>query len=170
MQPIDPLSTSCPASVRSGSRRVPPATCTSPTGSARPGDSPRRRGAHGTSFPPSRLGCAWSGDRAIPADAQNDAGSRPTRVGRASSCTAQRGSPTLIEDASKYWPESQLPGEVVAERGIDAATAGDFIDGPHSADGEALAELDFIEGAERGKVPLNWRASSMAATSLERNG
>ena len=40
----------------------------------------------------------------------------------------------------------------MAERGIDAATARDFIDRPHRAGGEALAKLDFIQRAERGKV------------------
>ena len=58
--------------------------------------------------------------------------------------------------AGRIWKTATLSiaGAPLCRERIDAATAGDFIDGPHSADGEALAELDFIEGAERGKVAL----------------
>ena len=60
----------------------------------------------------------------------------------------------MIEDPSEDLPESQLPGEVMAQRGIDAPPARDFVHRPHSADREALAELDVIEGAHCGKVAL----------------
>jgi hypothetical protein len=51
----------------------------------------------------------------------------------------------LIQDPGQDLPEGQLPGEVVAERAIDAKAAGDFLDRPHGAEREALAKLNCIE-------------------------
>src|SRR5215475_5867591 len=61
---------------------------------------------------------------------------------------------TLIEDPSQNLPQSQLPGEIMAERGIDAPPARHLVEGPYRADREALPELDVIEGAQCGEVPF----------------